>query len=100
MLAPLAATPEEQALAREALHTADQEVDLAFESALRNAIEHPPALTPEARKIDAQISDLESRVKVGQTRVAQLDKQIKAATDSAKEEELRQEDDLTQAQPA
>ena len=93
-LAPLAATSEEQALAQEALHTADQEVDLAFESALRTAIEHPPALTPEARKIEAQISDLEARVKVGQTRVAELDKQV----DSNKEEELRQEFDLTQAQ--
>ena len=97
-LAPLAATPEEQALAQEALHTADQEVDLAFESALRTAIEHPPALTPEARKIEAQITDLEARVKVGQTRVAELDKQVEAATDSSKEEELRQEFDLTQAQ--
>jgi small-conductance mechanosensitive channel len=98
MLAPQAATPEEQALAQEALHTADQEVDLAFESALRNAIEHPPALTAEARKIGVQIADLEARVKVGQSRVAQLDKQVEAATDSSKEDDLRQELDLTQAQ--
>lgn len=98
MLAPLAATLDEQALAQEALHTADQEVDLAFESALRNAIEHPPALTAEARKIEAQIADFEARVKIGQARVAQLDKQVEAATDSSKEDDLRQEFDLTQAQ--
>ena len=97
-LAPLASSPEEQALAQEALHTADQEVDLAFESALRNAIEHPPTLTPEARKIEAQIKDLQVRVKAGQVRVAQLDKQVEAATDSSKEDDLRQEYDLTQAQ--
>jgi small-conductance mechanosensitive channel len=98
MLAPLAVTPDEQSLAQEALHTADQEVDLAFESALRNAIEHPPTLTAEARKIEAQIVDLEARIKVGQARVAQLDKQVEAATDSSKEDDLRQEFDLTQAQ--
>lgn len=86
LLAPLATTLKEQALAREALHTADQDVDLAFEAALRDAIEHPPALTPEARKIEAQITDLESRVKTGQSRVAVLDKQVQAATESSKED--------------
>src|SRR5712691_5048922 len=45
-LAALAVTAEEQEFAEEALQLADQEVDLAFASALRNAKEHPIPLTP------------------------------------------------------
>ena len=59
-LAPLATTAEELALVQQALRIADQEVDLAFGSALQNAIKHPAQPTAQIKKLDARI-DAESQ---------------------------------------
>jgi small-conductance mechanosensitive channel len=96
-LASLATTPEEQSLAQEALRTADQEVDLAFTSALRDAMEHPPVPTAETRKIDEQIKDARKRVQAGEDRVAELNKKITNASGSYRND-LQQELELVQAQ--
>ncbi|MFZ0637305.1 MAG: mechanosensitive ion channel domain-containing protein [Candidatus Acidiferrales bacterium] len=96
-LAPLATTRHEQQLAQEALRLADQEVDFAFAAALRNAVEHPPAPTPETRKILKRINDSQASIQAGQDRVAQLNKLIASAKGSHKDD-LQGQLDLTQAQ--
>src|ERR1700736_4573795 len=45
--------PEELPFAQEALRLADQEMDLAFAAAVREAEDHPPVLTAEAKAIQA-----------------------------------------------
>src|ERR1700757_2159591 len=52
-VAQLAETSDERALAQQALHIADYEVDLAFDAALRDALLHPLPLGPEAKEIQA-----------------------------------------------
>ena len=96
-VASLATTPEEQPFAQEALRLADQEVDLAFAAALRNAVEHPPAPTAETRAILIRIQDAEDRIQDGQDRVTALNKSIAAASASRKDT-LQQDLDLVQAQ--
>ena len=54
-LAPLADTDEERPLVQEALRVGDHEVDLAFATALREVSEHPPALSAEAKEIQARL---------------------------------------------
>lgn len=95
--ASLAASTEEQSLAQEALQAGDQEVDLAFASARRDAVEHPPAPTAEMRKIDEQIKAAQARVQAGEGRIAELNKQIAGATCSRKND-LQQQLELAQAQ--
>ena len=54
-LAPLVTLPEERPLAQEALRLADHEIDIAFTAALRDAAQHPPPLSPEAKEIQARL---------------------------------------------
>ena len=84
-LAVLAATPEEQQFAGEALRLADEEVDLAFDSALRNTAEHPIPLTPEARQLQARVKQAAARVNANQEEVARLTKLIAKAGENQKE---------------
>ncbi len=84
-LAVLAATPEEQQFAGEALRLADEEVDLAFDSALRNTAEHPIPLTPEARQLQARVKQAAARVNADQEEVARLTKLIAKAGGNQKE---------------
>jgi small-conductance mechanosensitive channel len=80
-LAPLAATPEAQNYAREALKLADYEVDLAFADALRDAAAHPPQMTPELRDLTNRITQAETVVKASQDRVTLLTKQLATASE-------------------
>lgn len=80
-LAPLAATPEAQNYAHEALKLADYEVDLAFADALRDAAAHPPKMTPELRDLTARIVQSEGVFKASQDRVKALTKQWAAASE-------------------
>jgi small-conductance mechanosensitive channel len=61
-LAPLAATREEQDLARDALRAADHEVDFEFAAALYRAASQPVPSTPEIRAIQERIRNAEMRV--------------------------------------
>ena len=54
-LAQAADTPEEQALSKEAMRLVDHELDLAYESARRDAQDHPPTMSPEAKEIQARL---------------------------------------------
>ena len=61
-LAALAASPGERAFAARALRLADDEVDLAFATALRDAAAHPPPPTPETQSLVDRIKQLQARV--------------------------------------
>src|SRR5450631_528551 len=71
-LAPLATLPEERPLALEAIRLTDHEVDLAFTTALRDAAQHPPALSPEAKEIQARLQKAEKALATDQAQVAQI----------------------------
>jgi len=71
-LATLAATPEEQRLAKEAVRAADHEVDLAFAEALRRAAENPPVPDARARSIQTRINRSQQQLKDDEARVARL----------------------------
>src|SRR6266446_4175178 len=51
----LATSRSEGTLAREALRLADYEVDLTFDAVLRDALLHPPPLSPEAKEISEEL---------------------------------------------
>ena len=96
-LAPLATTAEELALVQQALRIADQEVDLAFGSALQNAIKHPATPTPQIKKLDARIELLQKRIDTEED----LNEKLTKATAAAKgdqQDKLQEQLDLLQAQ--
>ena len=71
-LAALADTRADRDLAREALRLGDHSIDLAFTIALLEAAEHPPALTPETRVIQARIDSTRRLIGGDSTRAARL----------------------------
>jgi small-conductance mechanosensitive channel len=80
-LASLAATSDEQQYASQALRSADHEVDVAFQSALREAASQTSALTGPALQLSRQIDGLERQVKGDQQQIDQLTKALPAAKD-------------------
>ncbi len=78
-LAPWAGTPEEQDLAAEAEKTADHEVDLDFASALRRVNAHPPALSKEAKELEARVQQMEIQIKKDQDRSLDLKQRAEKA---------------------
>ncbi len=94
-LAQLATLPEEKAYALEALRLGDYEVDLAFEAALSDALNHPPPLSPEAKEAQARQQKAEKQLDVDSDHVKKLAEQLAKATgDKADTLQL----DLDQAQ--
>jgi small-conductance mechanosensitive channel len=71
-LALLADTRADRDLAREALRLGDHSIDLAFTIALLEAAEHPPALTPETRGIQARIDSTKRLIADDSVRAARL----------------------------
>ncbi len=71
-LAAQAWTREEHPFARRALATADDTVDLAFSSALRDSVAHPPQQSEEVRKILARLKDAQAAVASDQEAIAAL----------------------------
>ena len=84
-LAKLAATTEEQELARDALRKADHEVDFAFASALYRASTQPVPSTPEIKAILSRISKGEQRVAEIDAEIARLTKLLAGAKENEKE---------------
>jgi small-conductance mechanosensitive channel len=78
-LAPLAATPEEQALAQDAVRLADHEIDLAFTAALYQAASQPPSSDPQVRALQARMEAAQKQVTEGEVEVAHLTQQLAAA---------------------
>jgi small-conductance mechanosensitive channel len=84
-LTRLADTSEEQALSREAIRLADHEMDLAYESARRNAEAHPPALSPGAKDIQARLEKAQALQKADQALADQLKAEEAKASGSKKD---------------
>ena len=96
-LARLATTSEEQPLAQEVLRVADYEVDLAFAQALHDVTEHPPALSQEAKQIQAQLQKAQKILETDKSRVEQLTAAEAKATGD-KKDELGDQLELMEAQ--
>src|SRR3982074_2448860 len=65
-LAQIPTSAEEQPFAEEALRLGDHEMDLAFAAAVRDAEEHPPVLSAEAKEIQARLQQGERSGREGQ----------------------------------
>src|SRR4029077_15130897 len=85
-LSSLAITPEEQEFAQEALRLGDPSVDLAFDSALRDAEENPAPLTPETRELSLRLTQARTEVGADEDHVGQLTQQAATARGSAKDD--------------
>jgi small-conductance mechanosensitive channel len=93
-LAALAASPGERAFAARALRLADDEVDLAFAIALRDAAAHPPPPTPATQALVDRIKQIQERVDADQQRVEQLKQALKGKHG----DEVQAQLDLAQAE--
>src|SRR5467141_1866669 len=71
-LAQMPTSTEEQPFAEEALRLGDHEMDLAFAAAVRDAEEHPPVLSAEAKEIQARLQQAERAVEGDKAEVARL----------------------------
>jgi small-conductance mechanosensitive channel len=96
-LAQMPTSEEEKPFALEALRLGDQEMDLAFATAVREAAEHPPVLTPEAKQIQAKLQKAENALDADKAKVAQLTAADEKASGSRKDA-LDDELDLVKAQ--
>jgi small-conductance mechanosensitive channel len=96
-LARYADTPEEQALAKQAVETADHELDLAFAAALHHVEAHPPPLSPEAERIQQHLEALQKALAADTDEVKALTAQLAKASDADKPA-LQDRLDLAQAQ--
>ena len=97
--APSAATPDEQAQAREAWRLADHELDLTFAAALRDA--EADAAIPKngpLRQLSDRIEKLKSVVDADKKRVAALGTDESDALDRAKAQLDLDQDELDDAQ--
>ena len=95
-LAELAATPQEQDLARDALRKADHEVDFAFASALYQAAARQVNVTPEIKAIQERITKSEADDAALTADVNRLTKEVEAAKENQKEA-LTQQLDLAKS---
>jgi small-conductance mechanosensitive channel len=96
-LAPLATLPGERQLAEEAIRLTDHEVDIAFTAALRDVALHPPALSPEAKEIQARMQKAERGLAADQAQIAQLTAAEAKATGDQKDS-LEDQLDVANAQ--
>jgi len=96
-LASLAATPQEHALADNAMRAADAELDLAFAMALRDASTQVAPETQESRDARQRIEQTATQVKADQETIKQLTAQT-ASAQGANQESLHQQLELAQAE--
>ena len=98
-LAGLAATPDEQAQAREAWRLADHELDLRYAAAMREA-QAQAALPPPPRlqQLSNRITQLQARVDADKKRVDDLGKNPGDALDQAQAQLELDQDELDDAQ--
>ena len=96
-LALLVTLPGERELAAEAIRLTDHEVDIAFNAALRDAALHPPALSAEAKVIQARLQKAERGLAATQAQIAQLNAAIAKASGDRKDS-LEDQLDIANAQ--
>ncbi len=92
-LAVDASTAEEQQIAAQAVRTADQEVDLAFATALRQAQDTHPPQDAAVKQLRDRIHSLEAHLKALQQQADHL----KKLTASGNDEDAQRQLELTQA---
>jgi len=83
--------------AQEALRVGDQEMDLAFASAVLDAAEHPPVLSAEAKEIQERVLKAEDALSAEQAEVERLTAAAAKSSGSAKDA-LDDQLDLAKAQ--
>jgi hypothetical protein len=98
-LTALAATPDEQAQAREAWRLADHELDLRFAAVMREA-EAQAAVPPRGplRRLADQVAQLQAGVDADKKRVDSLAKDTTGALDQAQAQLTLDQDELDDAQ--
>lgn len=84
-LAQVADTPEEQHLAKQALASANREVDLAFAVALRETALNPPPLSTEATEVHKRLQQAQKNLQADQARLTQLTGAADKASGSRKD---------------
>lgn len=98
-LAPLAAVPDEQVLAREAWRLADHDLDLTFAAAMREAeAEATLPATGPLRQLSDRITKLKARVEADKKSVDELGKSAGDALDRAQAQLDLDQDELDDAQ--
>jgi hypothetical protein len=99
-MAHLASTPDERDFSGQVIKLADHELDLAFSTALREAILHPAAAaTPEAEELAARVNKAESRVKADEDQVELFKAQI-TKVKGPQQQALQQQLEVLEAQLA
>ena len=96
-LATLADTPEEQAMAKEALRLGDYEVDLAYSAAVHEAKEHPPELSADAKEAKARLAGAQKVLTADDAILAQLNAQLAKMPDSEHKDKLAERIDGIEA---
>jgi small-conductance mechanosensitive channel len=84
-LAKMPTSPEEQPFAQEALRLADHQMDLAYAAAEREAEEHPPALSAQAKEIETRLKSAEDALDGDNALVARLTAEAAKATGAKKD---------------
>jgi small-conductance mechanosensitive channel len=84
-LAKMPTSAEEKPLAEEALRLADHEMDLAYAAAEREAEDHPPTLSAEAKAIVGRLKKSEDALDADNERVARLTAEEAKATGAKKD---------------
>lgn len=90
-------TRDEDRLAREAVQLADDELDLAYTTALREAQLSPAPVSQQTKQLRGYIRQLTDAIKAGNDRVIKLSSAINSAK-SAEVDALQQQLDLAEAQ--
>jgi len=85
MLGTLAATPEEQELARQADRLTNHELDISFASALQQAAESKPQPTPEMRELASLKAKAEAAVEADQRNLKLLTLRLAKAPEAEKD---------------
>ena len=93
----LASGADEQRVAILAAQLGDDEVDLAFHDALRDAADHPPQAKAQFRPLYERASQTEAQVKADQDSVNELKKQLASAS-PARQDSIQEQLDVAQAQ--
>ena len=79
---------DEVALAREALHLADHEMDLEFADAVRQAAAHPQPMSKEAQAIEARLQRAQREHQADSAQVVQLTAAAASRTNTATNDQL------------
>jgi small-conductance mechanosensitive channel len=84
-LAKMPTSAEEQPFAKEALRLADHQMDLAYAAAERDAEEHPPALSAQAKEIQGRLKSAEDALDADNALVVRLTADALKATGARKD---------------